>query len=442
MYCQYYTTSAVAGYSSSMYTQTPRGSAVTYNVTYSYGYALYPQDSGLTANTWAPAPTGSAAACSALGRAGTTLTDYNSIKYTLACGYDIQYANDIGNQAANDFYSCFNLCDNLSGCSGFAWFNSICYFKNLTGASRTPIASSGVDMAWQPLKYAGFSASTVAATITYTTSTTAWTGKSVTTTTIYGGDVTATVLVETPGSPTTTTAAFVTTKTDSGTASTISSTTKGASSGTVTIVYPTPPTTCANSAILVAGYTNTYSNAATTSGYTGFTPQAFKTLKPYATATASYLAEYNAAGQDAVIYGYSVSAANIVLDHVFYLFAGRGTGYYTFQLPVAQDIGFVWVGPNALSGWNRTNAAIAQAAGLSPPTVAFYLTFGTYTPVRVMWGNTDGTGSLQFNVWGPDGSIIMASTPNANSGSLSPDIVQFPCSTALGAKFPTFGAEQ
>ena len=461
MYCQLYTTSNVS--SSATLISSTQSNGLPYNVSYSYGYALYPQDKGSTAITWTAAPTGNAASCDAMSANSSYYGDANGVNYTLACNYDVLNAADVGNAKAKDFYSCMPLCDAFPGCSGYSWLAqlSTCYFKNLTGASITPQSNSYVDMAWVGASYAGYSASTVAAPVVFKTTTTAWTGASTVTTTQMSG-TTAYVYVKTPGAAAPTGTYYVTSAADSGTGAAPSTTTitptGGASKGTVIINYPTPVTTCSNYGIKYGLYTNfpSMTSKAATASYPAFLPQNFKTVTPKVTGTATYLAENNALSGSATIYGTmypSPTPQYGVINHVFYVYAGRGTGYYAFNLPYTDDITLLWMGPKALSGWNRTNAdtflssvGMTNGAGntanpVSPPTVAFYLTQGTYTPVRVMWGNAGGNGDLQLNVYAPDGSTILASTGGANAGSSSPNIVQFPCNSTLGSAFLPFGSE-
>ena len=521
MYCQLFTDDAAGAYGT-------LGAAnynnVMYNLTGSSGYALYPQDAGSTKTTWAPAPTGSAAACSNLGSVGSTLVDYNGANYTLACNYDVSYTQvsaDIGNAPAPDFYSCFNLCDNFAGCSAFSYYQGLCYFKNLTGATVTPQyntnPSVSVDFAYLTNQYAGFGASTIAATVTYTTYTTAYTGAATATVTSLNG-LNGYVIVETPGGAAATGVQTVTSLVDRGTATTVSvstvPTTSGASTVTVIKYYPTPVTTCGNAGVRFAGYSNLVPGGQNTASYPAFSPEAYKTRQPtiYATPTtttyvttsyyptstvqtnvatvtsicygyfynyycnyqttqyttssytstststvtsattptvtptglASYLAESNSGSTGITVYGQqNVDGTNLVLDHTFYLFAGRGTGYYSFQIPYTDDAAFIWFGQKALSGWSRNNADITQFwPNQNPVSLAFYLNLGTYMPVRVMWGNGGGPGAFQLNIYGPDGSIMLASTAGANAGYLSPDIVSSPCNASLGAPFPAWGAEK
>jgi len=517
MYCQLFTNTAASNYGT-LNAATYNG--VQYNLTGSAGYSLYPLDTGSTKTTWAPAPTGTAAACSALGTPGSTLVDYNGANYTLGCGYDVSYTQvsaDIGNAPAPDFYSCFNLCDNFAGCSAFSYYQGVCYFKNLSGGTVTPQynPAGNVDFAYLTNKYAGFGASTIGATVTYTTYTTAYTGAATTTTTSVNG-LNGYVIVETPGGAAATGVQTITSAVDRGTATTISSTvlptTTGASVVTVVKYYPTPVTTCGNAGINFAGYSNSVPGGQSTSSYPAFKPEGYKTVQPtmyatpvtttfvsttaYPTSTVSssvyqvstvcwygfyyycayqtttfatstftttssttktttitptvtptgitnYLGESNAGTAGITVYGQqNVDGTTLVLDHTFYLFAGRGTGYYGFSIPYVDDATFVWFGQKALGGWTRANADISQFwPNTNAVSLAFYMNLGNYMPVRVMWANGGGPGALQFNVYGPDGSVMLASTAGANSGYMSPDIVTSPCNASLGAAFPVWGAE-
>ncbi|KAH0037596.1 hypothetical protein KCU78_g1652, partial [Aureobasidium melanogenum] len=442
MGCYLFSTSNASSYDTYRTAQDPSGT--TYNLTNSYGYALYPQDKGLTSVTWTPAPTGKNATCSALGKAGSSLIDYNGVNYTLGCGYDVQYAADIGNQTTPDFYSCFAICDSGSypGCNGFAYLGNTCYFKNLAGTSRTPqLNNYNVDMAWMPSSYAGFNAYTVAGTVSYTTTTTVWAGPGSTTTTTVNG-LSGTVIVKTSGSvPAATTTTYVTVITDSGTASTIATQTitptKGLT-GTISIVYPTPATTCTNKGAAVGFYSNSVTG-------TAFKPEVMKTSTPFAQATGiSYIGEYGGIF-GAYVYGnyeLPTTLATLALNHVFYVFAGHGTGYYYINLPEVDNVALLWVGPNALSGYTRANAQLIQTSSASAPaTLGFFLTANTYTPIRLWYANGGSQGGFQFTITAPDGATILQTTPYSNAGVMNADIVMFPCISSQGAKFPAFGKE-
>lgn len=190
---------------------------------------------------------------------------------------------------------------------------------------------------------------------------------------------------------------------------------------------------------------NKWLTECSTASYPAFTPQAYKTIKPDFNGTTSYIAESNANNVKVSVYGTTAVNGVMTLDHTFYLFA-RQSGYYSFNIPYTDDVEFVWIGANALTGWTRANANLFQywQSGLqaqTPQTLAYYLNLGDYLPVRVMWGNGGGAGELRFTIYAPDGNALLQTTAGANTGSSTPDVVQFPCITSLGAKFPAWGSE-
>ncbi|KAI4716600.1 concanavalin A-like lectin/glucanase [Aureobasidium sp. EXF-10727] len=240
--------------------------------------------------------------------------------------------------------------------------------------------------------------STAPATVAFTTVTTAWTGTYTTTTTAVSG-LAATVYVQTPAkkgqvisTSSSAKASYTTVTTHSGTATSIgyiTSTPKIAgATTTVTIVYPTPVTSCGNQGINFAAYANKYSGGQSTYGYPSFIPETYKKVSPWFSDDTTYIAESNDAYGDYInVYGYyPVDGSTLVLDHTFYLFASQ-TGYYSLNIPYTDDIQFVWIGNNAVSGWTRANADItqfwsSQIATQTPQTLAYYLTVGTYLPSK------------------------------------------------------------
>jgi hypothetical protein len=293
------------------------------------------------------------------------------------------------------------------------------------------------------------------ATVSFTTISSAWTGKTTSTTTQLNG-LAATVIVLTPGvvqttAPVTSSSGgyvYMTTTTDSGTFTAVQTKTILPTIGTVAtvqIVYPTPVTTCGNTGIAYAGYTNSFAGGQATSGYPKFNPTVYKSAKPSQTGVTNYIAEVNGGGSNVAYYGQTTSTQNWVIDHTFYVFA-RQDGYYSFNIPYTDDIQMVWYGDKAVSGWSRDNADIVQFWSSSigvqtPQTIAVYLTTGSYLPLRVMFGNGGGAGELDFNIYAPDGSVVLASNRGLGTGSSSIDIVRFPCDATLGNKFPAWGSE-
>jgi hypothetical protein len=190
-------------------------------------------------------------------------------------------------------------------------------------------------------------------------------------------------------------------------------------------------------------YSNLAAGYQATNNYPAFTPEAYKKLTPTKTGTALYLAETNAQSSTTTVYGAVQTFDTTTIDHVFYVYAGRGTGYYTFQIPYADDAEFVWIGANALSGWSRANFQLFYSwyGPTQTPYISYFLTGGTYTPVRILWGNGGGPGNMQFLIWAPDGTLMITSYANTNTGYLSAHIVQAPCNSSLGAPFPAWGKE-
>lgn len=239
---------------------------------------------------------------------------------------------------------------------------------------------------------------TAPATVSFTTVTTAWTGLVTTTTTAVSGLV-ATVYVQTPAkkgqvvsTSSTAKASYTTVTTHSGTATSIgyiTATPKVAgATTTVTVVYPTPVLTCGNSGINFAAYKNKFLGGQATYGYPSFVPETYKKVSPWFADDTTYIAESNDPyGTYINVYGYyPVDATNLVLDHTFYLFASQ-TGYYSLNIPYTDDIQFVWIGSDAVSGWTRANADItqfwsSQIATQTPQTLAYYLTVGSYLPSK------------------------------------------------------------
>lgn len=422
------------------------------DVSYSYTYDLYPPDKGLVSSPWQAAPAGTAASCTALqSQYGNSLTDiFNSVNWNFYCGYDILGSYDIARAYGTDFYNCMYICENTANCNAFTFGWNTCYMKQVNSTSfNAPTAGSNSQLAiaWMANSgYAGFSAGNdTNPKVAGPTTTITYTGAVKTTITRAAGTAaaSASVVVEVPGVvPAYTTSGgvtYYTAATDSGTASTIQTlTVAGANAKTSTIltVYPTPVTTCGNAGANYMLYPNNFSASATTSSYAAYTPEAFKTAPPLATGTSTYIAEDNSGSAAVSVYGNSVVATGLTIQNTFYIFAGRGSGFYSIQVPNTNGIEFVWAGQKAVNGWVRANADIATFSAGSG-FISYWLPMGAYLPVRVQWGNDGGAGSMELNVWAPDGSPLIQYL-GSNTGSMSPDIVTFPCNSTLGSAFPVW----
>jgi hypothetical protein len=122
------------------------------------------------------------------------------------------------------------------------------------------------------------------------------------------------------------------------------------------------------------------------------------------------------------------------VDHRGYIFALK-TGTYSLSA-TTDDILLAWVGVKAYAGWNRANADYISTTGSTPGTYTFDLIAGTYNPIRIMYANGFGAGSLDFSLTDPDGNALLDSTTG-----FSPNIISKGCEgTSEGLLAPAFSA--
>jgi len=271
---------------------------------------------------------------------------------------------------------------------------------------------------------------------------------------------TATILVQNP-SPTTSiitttttsnTTTWITTGVDSGTGRVIMTSTIAATSGigTIQIIYPTPA--CNSKGARIAQYK--YTGNASTDTVT-FSYENYKLAKPTATAIAkSYIGVHAASGTDSLYGQYGFWRSNVI-QHDFYIYAGRGSGNYTFYLPWSDDTSSLWIGGKAVSGWNATNmdfsANYIVRGSLARVAVSVYLSFGTYTPVRYSNTNFNAGAVFPFMIYAPDGSALNYAPVNminltdtsvqVAQGFMTNNIVTNPCQAREALLFPAWGAE-
>lgn len=68
------------------------------------------------------------------------------------------------------------------------------------------------------------------------------------------------------------------------------------------------------------------------------------------------------------------------------------TGTWTFAM-ASDDFGMIWIGDNAISGYTSGNALIVTTAG-TPGSGTYPMIAGYFYPIRLMYGNGGGPGSL------------------------------------------------
>jgi len=452
-YCVLYNSSSAATAPNQVTFSTTLGagnSRFIYNITNSWGTSLSPEDSGVSNSSRSYIPTGSSASCSGLSAAGgNSVVSPNKIQYSIACGYDMLNSGDVSVATVPDFYSCFNVCDMNSGCNAFAYSSGTCFLKKIGASKNTTLPSlsaNGIDFAWRG-NYLFKSA------LPWVRSNTTWAGNTTTVvTSIISG--TGYLITQTPAANFSITAApsttYITSYIDSGTANTIATSTASPNvngTGIISIVYPTPA--CKNHALNMAAYSPLVSTPA---GIAGWAVQDYKTVAPTCSTSASSLGAYILNASDFQYCRGRVDHRWWEAEFTFYLYAGRGSGYYTITLPWMDDYSMVWVGENAISGWNNTNYDIATVQPAVDLTVQsatrFWLQANTYTPVRLAFYQVRGGAGITLNLWAPSGEFVMnsgwnASDPSAiiNSGYMLNDILPSPCQARQALTFPTWGAE-
>jgi len=421
-----------------------------FNVQMAYGYSLSQIDPG------------NMGTCSSYSSYTPAVLDDALQYYTLGCGYTLA-GTTLSSVNSSSFAGCFGLCDATTSCSGFTYTPGLCTLKNMYGVTTSPVANSGSDSAFKASVYAG--------DLAFSIRTPASMGPSTITT--YTGSTTATQIAYLNGTGVlllyapTTTATGVSMSysfTESGTATTPLTTTVTTNPGTYTVltVYPTPVLTCGNAGVRYAVY-NTATSPMACESWKAITPYAstiYTTSKTTGTIVSTYVTSAAAVatgvtnGISFKNYGGNLNLYNVgafpsgsalTVDHTFYLFAGRGTGNYTFAEVYSDDVTYTWAGAKAISGWTSANNDSYHdfAAGLSYGSVySVYLTQGSYYPLRALWYNTAGNMDFSFYVFAPDGSVILKPDNGVGPIYQSSQVVTAPCDSSLvQAPWPAWGAE-
>ncbi|KAM4057375.1 GLEYA motif domain-containing protein [Hirsutella rhossiliensis] len=88
------------------------------------------------------------------------------------------------------------------------------------------------------------------------------------------------------------------------------------------------------------------------------------------------------------------------------------SGKYKFHSPKSDDISLLWLGDQQVNNATRDNADFVQAwyGDNSPRTVEKELQAGVKYPIRVLWGNTNGAGFLNLEIFAPNGMKLTESS--------------------------------
>jgi hypothetical protein len=112
-------------------------------------------------------------------------------------------------------------------------------------------------------------------------------------------------------------------------------------------------------------------------------------------------------GGSAIVDGMPTSypAEYAALAHRAY-FLPKQTGTYTLVI-YSDDIGLIWLGANAVSGWTVDNADVVAIVYNGPATYTFQATAGDVIPFRILYANAIGESGLSVTFTAPDGSLIL-----------------------------------
>lgn len=96
-------------------------------------------------------------------------------------------------------------------------------------------------------------------------------------------------------------------------------------------------------------------------------------------------------------------------------------GTYTFTSQYSDDATLMWFGEAGFANSTRENADIRQFyyGNNSEMSVQKEIMAGTYYPIRILWGNTEGSGFLSLGIYGPNGiELTNSSSTNETSSFL------------------------
>ena len=166
-----------------------------------------------------------------------------------------------------------------------------------------------------------------------------------------------------------------------------------------------------------------------------------KTVQPSYNSTTTQAGGINVQAASSIsIYGstQTFSSTYFVLNHRGYIFAAA-TGTYTFSTSNPDDIVFLWLGPNAYSGWTGNPSGGNDAFRVPYQgygSTTYNLVQGQYLPFRIVFGQQGGPVRFTFTITAPDGTVILDSNTQD-----SPYIVQYSCDGVAAPQWQDFGAE-
>ena len=223
-------------------------------------------------------------------------------------------------------------------------------------------------------------------------------------------------------------------------ATTITIAQSGSVPATVKTVFPTPVQTCNNIGWEYGIYSPLSVNN-TDNKYSSLNIEQFYTAKPnYTGAINNIYINTPSNPITELIYGSGpIHTQDFAIQHRGYLYAGQ-TGSYEFYNAVVDDAAWLWLGPNAFTGYTKTNAVLFDYAHAGANNYTQHLTAGTYYPIRLLYVNGQLNGNLDFHITAPNGQLITSKTGGAVPGCNY--IVQFSCDRLAAPPCAPFGHER
>ncbi|GME43650.1 ca2+-modulated nonselective cation channel polycystin protein [Neofusicoccum parvum] len=163
------------------------------------------------------------------------------------------------------------------------------------------------------------------------------------------------------------------------------------------------PSACGSPGIEYTNRPNPATVGSTTTDpyYQNFKPAVYNNpVSPYSTIRFSGVTDNIGIGISSPGVGQVYNSGNQAMAQSATIFRGyfyaNVTGTWTFALRNPDDIGYAWIGPEAVSTWSNTNYKLV--AGLNSPQASYQMTLaaGSLTPIRLIYA--DGIGSVSFTM--------------------------------------------
>ncbi|KAJ2967992.1 hypothetical protein NQ176_g9398 [Zarea fungicola] len=203
-------------------------------------------------------------------------------------------------------------------------------------------------------------------------------------------------------SSTSTSSTTTTPPTTSFTSSTKTTTTTTATTTKTTSSASCAIPTCSSQGVKYLRYDNPFKGDYS-SDYASFDLEYFDSQTPLETGVTNTI--YLKTGADNATFNHAA------IKFQTFLYACQ-SGIYTFTSSSTDDATLMWFGEEKLESPTRRNTDIAQFwyGDNTPKTVQKSIEAGTYYPILILWGNTEGAGFLNLQIFAPDGTELTGSS--------------------------------